>query len=231
MKTTGTNPNITILFEDNHLLAIHKPAGVLSQEDYSGEPDVLTLCKAYLKREYNKPGNVFLGLVHRLDRPVAGVMLLAKTSKAASRISEQIRKRTVKKRYLAVVEGNPDDNGMLMHYLLKNRETNRVKVVQAGNSNAQKSELTFHKKDQKKNLALLNVTLITGRPHQIRVQLSHEGFPIVGDGKYGQSTNVEIALFASELEVIHPTLKKTMIFSATPKNSYPWTYFIEQFQS
>lgn len=225
MKTTGTNPDITILFEDNHLLAIYKPAGVLSQEDYSGDPDVLTLCKAYLKKEYKKPGNVFLGLVHRLDRPVAGVMLLAKTSKAASRISEQIRKRTVKKRYLAVVEGNPDDNGMLMHYLLKDRDTNRVKVVDPGNSNAQKSELTFLKTDQKKNLALLNITLITGRPHQIRVQLSHEGFPIVGDSKYGQSTSSEIALFASELEIIHPTLKKPVNITATPVNTYPWSQF------
>lgn len=231
MKTTGTNPNITILFEDNHLLAIHKPAGVLSQEDYSGEPDVLTLCKAYLKREYNKPGNVFLGLVHRLDRPVAGVMLLAKTSKAASRISEQIRKRTVKKRYLAVVEGNPGDNGMLVHYLLKDRDTNRVKVVDPGNSNAQKSELTFQKTDQKKNLALLNISLITGRPHQIRVQLSHEGFPIVGDSKYGQSTSSEIALFASELEVIHPTLKKPVNITATPLNTSPWSKFSDHFRS
>ncbi len=231
MKTTGTNPNITILFEDNHLLAIHKPAGVLSQEDYSGDPDVLTLCKAYLKREYNKPGNVFLGLVHRLDRPVAGVMLLAKTSKAASRISEQIRKRTVKKRYLAVVEGNPEDNGMLMHYLLKNRDTNRVTVVEPGNSKAQKSELTFHKTDQKKNLALLNITLITGRPHQIRVQLSHEGFPIVGDSKYGQSASSEIALFASELEVIHPTLKKPVNITATPLNTSPWSKFSDHFRS
>lgn len=231
MKTTVTNPNITILFEDNHLLAIHKPAGVLSQEDYSGEPDVLTLCKAYLKREYNKPGNVFLGLVHRLDRPVAGVMLLAKTSKAASRISEQIRKRTVKKRYLAVVEGNPGDNGMLVHYLLKDRDTNRVKVVDPGNSNAQKSELTFQKTDQKKNLALLNISLITGRPHQIRVQLSHEGFPIVGDSKYGQSTSSEIALFASELEVIHPTLKKPVNITATPLNTSPWSKFSDHFRS
>jgi 23S rRNA pseudouridine1911/1915/1917 synthase len=225
MKTTGTNPNITILFEDNHLLAIHKPAGVLSQEDYSGEPDVLTLCKAYLKNEYNKPGNVFLGLVHRLDRPVAGVMLLAKTSKAASRISEQIRKRSVQKRYLAVVEGHPDDNGMLMHYLLKNSNTNRVSVVGSGISEAQKAELTYQKAGQKDNLALLNVKLITGRPHQIRVQLAHEGFPIIGDRKYGNSSNCDIALFASELEVVHPTLKKPQTFSATPSNIYPWSLF------
>ena len=231
MKTTGTNPNITILFEDNHLLVIHKPAGVLSQEDYSGEPDVLNLCKAYLKNEYNKPGNVFTGLVHRLDRPVAGVMLLAKTSKAASRISEQIRKRTVKKRYLAVVEGNPGDNGMLMHYLLKNRETNRVTVVDSGNSNAQKSELIYKKMAQKKNLSLLNITLITGRPHQIRVQLSHEGFPIVGDSKYGKISGSDIALFASEFEIMHPTLQKQLIFSSTPSNIYPWTCFSNHFNN
>jgi len=225
MKTTGTNPDITILFEDNHLLAIQKPAGVLSQEDYSGDPDVLTLCKAYLKKEYNKPGNVYLGLVHRLDRPVAGVMLLAKTSKAASRISEQIRKRTIKKRYLVVVEGRPDDNGMLMHYLLKNSETNRVAVAGAGNSNAQKAELTYQNIDQKNGLSLLSINLITGRPHQIRVQLAHEGFPVSGDRKYGSVSHSEIALFASELEVAHPTLKKTMNFSAKPPNRYPWSLF------
>lgn len=226
MKTTGTNPNITILFEDNHLLAIHKPAGVLSQEDYSGEPDVLTLCRAYLKKEYNKPGNVFLGLVHRLDRPVAGVMLLAKTSKAASRISEQIRKRTVKKRYLAVVEGNPYEHGMFIHYLQKNRETNRVSVVEPGKSKAQKAELTYQKKENKNKLSLLSITLITGRPHQIRVQLAHEGFPIIGDSKYGKSSDSGIALFASELEIIHPTLKKPVVFSATPSNTDPWSLFM-----
>lgn len=231
MKTTATNPDITILFEDNHLLAIHKPAGVLSQEDYSGDPDVLTLCKAYLKKEYNKPGNVFLGLVHRLDRPVAGVMLLAKTSKAASRISEQIRKRTIKKKYLAVVEGNPDDNGMLMHYLLKNRDSNMVTIVNPGHSSAQKSELTFHKVAQNKNMALLDISLITGRPHQIRVQLSHEGYPILGDRKYGNVSECEIALFASELEVTHPTLKNPIIFSSLPSNSYPWSKFSEVIRS
>lgn len=231
MKTTGTNPNITILFEDNHLLAIHKPAGVLSQEDYSGDPDVLTLCKAYLKNEYNKPGNVFLGLVHRLDRPVAGVMLLAKTSKAASRISEQIRKRTVKKRYYAVVEGDPGDNGMLTHYLLKNPDSNRVAVVDSETRNSQKSELTYHKIGRHNNLALLHITLITGRPHQIRVQLSHEGCPIVGDRKYGHKSGSDIALFASALEISHPTLKKTVILSSFPLNGYPWSYFEEYFHS
>lgn len=229
MKTTGTNPDITILFEDNHLLAIQKPAGVLSQEDYSGDPDVLTLCKAYLKKEHNKTGNVYLGLVHRLDRPVAGVMLLAKTSKAASRISEQIRKRAIKKRYLVAVEGRPDDNGMLMHYLLKNSETNRVAIADAGNSNAQKAELTYHNIDQKNGLSLLSINLITGRPHQIRVQLAHEGFPVSGDRKYGSLSNSEIALFASDLEVTHPTLKKTINFSATPPNRHPWSLFRQIF--
>lgn len=231
MKTTGTNPDIQILFEDNHLLVIHKPEGVLSQEDYSGDSDVLTLCKAYLKKEYNKPGNVFLGLVHRLDRPVAGVMLLAKTSKAASRISAQIRKRTVKKRYLAVVEGVADANGMLTDYLLKNRDTNLVTVVGAGNSNAQKAELTYQKIEQKNGLALLSITLITGRPHQIRVQLAHQGLPIAGDKKYGSTLKTSIALFASELEITHPTLKKEVLFKASPSNSYPWSYFNHNFSS
>ena len=124
MKTTATDPDIEILFEDNHLLAVNKPAGLLSQEDYSGQPDLLALCKEYLKRKYNKKGNVFLGLLHRLDKPVGGVMLFAKTSKAASRISEQIRKRSIKKKYYTVVEGVSPQNGMLQDYLLKNSQTN-----------------------------------------------------------------------------------------------------------
>lgn len=227
MKTTGTNPGITILFEDNHLLVIHKPAGVLSQEDYSGDPDVLTLCKSYIKKEHNKPGNVFLGLVHRLDRPVAGVMILAKTSKAASRISEQIRRRTIKKKYLAVVEGIPDNSGMLMHYLLKDKGTNTVNIVSSENRKARKSELIYQKISQKENLALLKISLITGRPHQIRVQLSHEGFPIAGDTKYGSASDTDIALFASELEITHPTLKKPIKFSSAPTKHYPWSKFPE----
>jgi 23S rRNA pseudouridine1911/1915/1917 synthase len=222
MKTTGTLPDIEILFEDNHLLAVNKPKGVLSQEDYTGDPDLLTLCKEYLKKEYNKPGNVFLGLLHRLDKPVGGVMLFAKTSKAASRISEQIRKRTIKKTYLAVVEGSAPENGYLTHYLLKNSEANTVKSVKKGTRDAKEAQLTFQKIDSSDGLSLLKISLITGRAHQIRVQLSEHGFPIYGDHKYGSKNREAIALHAFELECTHPTLKEELKFQAFPEKTFPW---------
>jgi 23S rRNA pseudouridine1911/1915/1917 synthase len=225
MKTTRTSPEIEIIFEDNHLLVVNKPAGILSQEDHTGDPDILTLCKEYIKNEYNKPGNVFLGLLHRLDRPVSGVMMIAKTSKAASRISEQIRSRTIKKKYLAVVSGNPPPNGYLTHFLLKDEKTNTVKVVEPNVKHAQDAKLMFQRLETVDNLHLLKVSLITGRPHQIRVQLSEEGYPIWGDQKYGESNRSTPALHAYSLELEHPTLKTEMIFSAKPPNITPWNNF------
>lgn len=225
MKSTRTNPDIEIIYEDNHLLVVNKPVGLLSQEDHTGDPDILTLCKEYLKNEHNKPGNVFLGLLHRLDRPVSGVMMLAKTSKAASRISEQIRKRTIKKKYLAIVEGNPPPNAYLTHHLLKDEKTNTVQVVKPNVKDAQDAKLMFQHLESSDNLHLLKVTLITGRPHQIRVQLSEEGYPIWGDQKYGKSNRSNPALHAYSLEIEHPTLKKQMIFSSNPPESSPWSKF------
>ncbi|MDR9365118.1 MAG: RluA family pseudouridine synthase [Balneolaceae bacterium] len=225
MKTTGTDPDIEILFEDNHLLAVNKPAGLLSQEDYTGDPDLLTLCKIYLKREYDKKGNVFLGLLHRLDRPVSGVMLFAKTSKAASRLSEQIRKRSIKKSYYAVVEGVSPQNGMLQDYLLKNQTTNTVSVASSKNKDAKKAELIYQREKVENRLSLLNITLITGRPHQIRVQLSHHGYPIYGDQKYGSKHSGKISLHASELTFSHPTLKKELSVRTKLPNGFPWDFF------
>ena len=225
MKSTGTVPDIEIIYEDNHLLAVSKPKGLLSQEDYTGKPDLLTLCKEYLKREYNKPGNVFLGLLHRLDRPVSGVMLLAKTSKAASRISEQIRQKRVKKTYLAVVEAEAPENGLLTHYLKKHKDTNVTQVVSRQSKRAKLAELMFDRIDYKNGLSLLKITLITGRPHQIRVQLAHEGLPIRGDKKYGTGKHQEIALHASELIVEHPTLKKELKFESNPPKITAWILF------
>ncbi|MCG2588166.1 RluA family pseudouridine synthase [Rhodohalobacter sulfatireducens] len=225
MKTTGTNPDIEILFEDNHLLAVNKPAGLLSQEDNTGAPDLLTLCKKYLKREYDKKGNVFLGLLHRLDRPVSGVMLFAKTSKAASRLSEQIRNRSIKKSYYAVVEGISPQNGMLQDYLLKNKKTNTVSVVSSKNKEAKKAELIYQREEVENRLSLLNVTLITGRPHQIRVQLAHQGYPIYGDQKYGSKHSAKLSLHASELTFSHPTMKKELSVRTKLPNGFPWDFF------
>lgn len=225
MKTTGTTPDIEILYEDNHLLAINKPKGVLSQEDHTGNPNVLTLCKEYIKNEYNKPGNVFMGLVHRLDKPVSGVMLLAKTSKAASRISEQIRKRTLDKTYLAVVCGKAPENGFLTHYLLKNSQTNMVTSVKKGTQGAKEAQLTFQTLAVSDDFSLLKVNLITGRAHQIRVQLAEHGYPIWGDRKYGKLNGNTIALHAYQLVCSHPTLKDEIKFTALPELNHPWILF------
>lgn len=226
MKNTGTDPDIPILYEDNHLLVISKPAGLLSQEDHTGAPDVLTLCKSYIKQRYNKPGNVFLGLVHRLDRPVGGVMVLAKTSKAASRISEQIRKRTVKKRYLAVTEGNPPENGYLEHYITKDAATNTVNASRKPVKNSKPAKLSFLKLEQQQNYALLEINLITGRAHQIRVQLAETGTPIAGDRKYGKDNlRDDIALLAYSFELEHPTTKQSHTFRAPLPESPLWNRF------
>lgn len=225
MKTTGTNPDLEILFEDNHLLAICKPAGVLSQEDRTGDPDALTLGKEYLKKEYKKPGNVFLGLLHRLDKPVSGVMVMAKTSKSAARISEQIRQRTVKKSYLAVVKGDPVDFNYLTHHLLKDTTTNRVTVVEEGTKDSKRAELMYQTLERRNGMALLKIKLITGRAHQIRVQLAEVNLPITGDLKYGTATPGNIALHAYEIEFNHPTLKKAILIQSNPPLSEPWAFF------
>lgn len=225
MKYTGTVPDIPILYEDNHLLALNKPAGVLSQEDYSGDSDILTLGREYLRREYNKTGNIYLGLLHRLDRPVGGVMLLAKTSKAAARMSAQIRQREIQKRYLAVVEGTPPANGLFSHYLCKDEKTNTVSVCKARDRGAKEAELTYFTEEKKNNLSLVSISLITGRAHQIRVQFSHEGYPLAGDSKYGRKRDHPIALFAHKLIFSHPIKQESLTITAPVPDTHPWNLF------
>ena len=225
MNRTETEPDIEILYEDNHILAISKPKGLLSQEDHSGDPDVLTLCKAYLKRKYDKPGNVFLGLLHRLDRPVSGVMVLAKTSKAASRISEQIRKHKIKKRYFAIVQGEPGKQGVLTHYLIKDSQNNMVQSVSHETANSKKAELIYRTVDTKSGLSLVEVLLITGRAHQIRVQFAEKGHPLWGDHKYGEGRGKDIALHAYMYEITHPTLKNSLRIRSIPPKTDPWSRF------
>ncbi len=228
MDTTQTSPNIPIIYEDNHLLVIDKPAGVLSQEDHTGDPDVLNLCKAYIKKKYNKPGNVYLGLVHRLDRPVSGVMVLAKTSKAASRLSYQIRKRTINKTYWALVEGQTPVFGEWVHFLEKDNRSNTVKAFKSQKRNAKESRLKFITVKTNDNFSIIEVDLITGRPHQIRVQFAKEGFPLWGDHKYGNpqfARGKDIALRAVKLELEHPTTKELMILKAPKPTGQPWSMF------
>jgi 23S rRNA pseudouridine1911/1915/1917 synthase len=194
---------LNVLYEDNHLIAVEKPAGVLVQGDETGEESLMDYVKTYLKEKYNKPGNVFLGLIHRLDRPVTGVVLFAKTSKGASRLGEQFRNHTVKKIYHAWVEGEPSKRKeTLVHFLKKDEVKNKTSVFEQEVSGSQHADLTYEVVETKNNCALLRIILGTGRPHQIRAQLSFVGHPIVGDAKYGSKltfSDRSIALVATSL--------------------------------
>ena len=178
--------NLKVIYEDNHIIVVEKTPNIPSQADKTGDMDMLTLVKNYIKEKYNKPGNVYLGLVHRLDRPVGGVMVFAKTSKAASRLSEQVRTKSLKKIYLAVVDGKVEKvKGTLEDYLYKDERNNISKVVKATKKNAKLAKLDYEvlKYNEVKDLSLIKVNLHTGRHHQIRVQLSNFGHSIFGDQK------------------------------------------------
>ena len=196
-------------------MVINKPAGMLVQGDATGDLDLLSAGKMYLKEKFNKPGNVFLGLVHRLDRPVSGVMVFARTSKAASRLGQQFRKRTVQKRYLAMVEGQLPDKGSLVDYVRKDHKT--VRIVNADHPNGLRAELSYEVLRRKKGRTIVLVQLATGRPHQIRVQLANQKAPIIGDFKYGSKTPLDgwnLALHSAQLEIEHPTKQVRMRWEA-----------------
>ncbi|WP_026909050.1 RluA family pseudouridine synthase [Paucisalibacillus globulus] len=218
--------NISILFEDNHLLLVEKPINIPVQEDSSGDLDLLRILKNDLKVRYNKPGNVYLGLVHRLDRPVGGAMVLAKTSKAASRLSDMIRRHVIERNYLTVVHGTPKKKrGQLVHYLYKDNRKNLVFAVSPNHPKAKKAVLDYEVLESQNGLSLLSVNLHTGRPHQIRVQLSTMGNPIYGDQKYGEHLNKpgqQIALWAHTLHFEHPVKKEPVGVYSTPPNDFPW---------
>ena len=222
---------LTVLYEDNHLLIVEKPVNMPVQEDASKDLDLLNFAKQYLVEKYNKPGEAFLGLVHRLDRPVGGVMLFAKTSKAASRVSNEIRLNRLDRVYYTVVRGLPRENkATLTDYLLKDTKTNITSVVKSSNEDAKKAVLDYEviTKDRKEDLSLLKVKLHTGRSHQIRVQLSNMGHPIFGDQKYGQKVNKvgqQIALWAYELGVKHPTKDEIVRVTCELPNENPWSLF------
>ncbi len=219
---------IPVLYEDNHLLVVVKPAGIPVQEDRTGREDLLTVLKGYLKERYKKPGNVYLGLVHRLDQPVGGVMVFAKTSKAASRLSDQIRRLSVEKTYLAVAEGLTKDEAVLEDYLLKDRDTNMSAVVPEGTPGAKQARLTYSLCEYLpgEDLSLIEVRLQTGRSHQIRVQMSAHGHPLWGDARYNSArkSGQSVALFSSKLEFEHPTTHERMCFTAIPEGE-PWDRF------
>ncbi len=214
---------IKIIYEDNHLLVVEKPCNVLVQADDTKDLDLLTLLKDDLKKRYNKPGNVYLGLVHRLDRPVGGIMVFAKTSKCASRLNDQVRTHQFKKIYHAVVCGKTNENGIMQDKLLKNEKTNMVMVDSRGKD----SSLKYETQRYKDGLSLVKIYLETGRSHQIRVQFSSRNYPLWGDQRYNSSAKVgeQIALLASELSFLHPITKEEMNFKINIPNSYPWNLF------
>ncbi len=204
---------LEVLFEDNHCLALNKPAGMLVQGDRTGDPTLADAAGSYLRQRYGKPGRVFVGVVHRLDRPVSGVVLLARTSKAASRLAEQFRRGSVGKRYLALVEQAPQPpSGTLVHHLAKDEATNRTRVVGARHAGARLARLRYRVVTQHPGGALLEVEPETGRSHQIRVQLAACGAIIVGDVRYGSRRRLGnmLALHASQLEFEHPTREERL---------------------
>ena len=218
--------NLKIIFEDNHIIVVEKQPNIPSQSDKTGDEDMLTLVKEYIKEKYNKPGNVYLGLVHRLDRPVGGVMVFARTSKAASRLSEQVRQKIFKKKYLAVVDGKvKNKKGTLEDYLYKDERNNISKVVSKEKKNSKLARLDYEvlTYNEVKDLSLLEINLHTGRHHQIRVQLSNFGHSIFGDQKYGtRGQGKQIALWAYELTIEHPITKEKMVFKDLPEPVGTW---------
>lgn len=218
--------DLKVLYEDNHIIVVEKKPNIPSQGDKTNDIDMLTIVKQYIKEKYNKPGDVYLGLIHRLDRPVGGVMVFARTSKAAARLSEEVRDKVFKKKYLTIVDGKFEKKkDTLEDYLLKNEKNNLSKVVKEGTKNAKLATLDYEELtyNEETNLSVLKIDLHTGRHHQIRVQLSSRGHSIYGDQKYGsRGRGKQIALWAYSLEIVHPITKEKMTFESLPDKIGSW---------
>lgn len=218
-----------IIYEDNHLLVIIKPHNISVQEDESKDADLLNLLKQFIKTRDNKPGNVFLGLVHRLDRPTGGVMVFAKTSKCASRLTEQLKNHEMKKSYICVTIGKPiQDKARLSCYLVKDEKTNTVSLATKSDYGAKEAKLDYQVLGNNAGLSLIKVDLLTGRSHQIRVQMSKQNNTVIfGDFKYGDKAHGgNLALWAYMIQFNHPITKKPMIFKVAPDTQkLPWSLF------
>lgn len=215
---------IDIIYEDNHLLVVNKPVNLLVQSDKTNDSDLLSILKQDLKQRLKKPGNVYLGLVHRLDRPVGGVMVFAKTSKAASRLSEQVRTHQMEKSYYAIVKGIlQNKKGTFIDCLKKDEKKNMVFVDLSG----KESILNYSVIEEKNGYSLVDIDLKTGRSHQIRVQFSSRNYPLYGDQKYNQNSKVgeQIALYAYRLSFYHPITKEKLVFCGKVPKNYPWNLF------
>lgn len=218
---------INILYEDNHLLVVVKPCNMPVCLDESNDNDLLSTLKVYLKEKYNKPGNVYLGLVHRLDRPVMGIMVFAKTSKAAGRLAKQINDKKMKKTYYAVIQGIPLKKDTLTDYLLKNEKNNTSFVT--NDKQGKLAILNYELVKSVNNLSLVKINLVTGRHHQIRVQFASRGYPLYGDHKYNKDfisdNNTDIALVAKKLEFMHPITNEELKFEIDLPKKYPYILF------
>ncbi len=220
---------VNILYEDNHVLVCIKPQNIPTQQDSSNDLDMLNIVKAYIKEKYHKQGNVYVGLVHRLDRPTGGVMVFAKTSKSAKRLSEQIKTKDFEKNYFAVLCGVPKNTrGTLVHYLKKNEKQNKAYITSKDDEGSKRAELDYNIiETYQDKLSLADVKLKTGRSHQIRVQMSSMKTPLFGDSKYGKNVNNNnLALWAYKLSFVHPTTKQKLTFVAYPPLcDEPWKCF------
>lgn len=225
-----SNTNLQVLYEDNHLIIVNKRSGDIVQGDKTGDTPLSDKVKAYIKEKYNKPGEVFLGTVHRLDRPTSGIVVFARTSKALSRMNELFKKKQVQKTYWAVTEKAPNPaTGLLIHHLSKNEKQNKSYVVKEGQGKM--AELTYEVLDHSDNYHLVEVYPKTGRHHQIRVQLSQIGAIIKGDLKYGarrSNKDASIHLLARKISFIHPVKKETLEVVAPPPKDAVWDYFISR---
>lgn len=225
-----------IVYEDNHLLIAVKPPNLLTQGDATGDDCLLDQLKRYIKNKYQKPGEVYLGLVHRMDRPVGGLVAFARTSKAASRLSEQLRRHHMAREYLAVVQNGDamPNEGLLVDWLKKDEATGSVAAVAPGMPGAQEARLSFAVLARRGGTALAHVRLQTGRKHQIRVQLMHSGHPLLYDMRYGQGRRGQpVALWGAVLSLTHPTLKEALTFTSAPRGDAfaPYAAVIDGFLS